>query len=75
MSDRDEFCPECGHPLDWDEVDIGVGVQRGNYNCPSCGWVPRDRDQDDLDMNDFDGWPDPEEEIGHPGHPRNHGDH
>lgn len=37
----DEFCPECNAPLDIDEVDIGVGVQRGNYRCPDCGWDPR----------------------------------
>lgn len=35
-----EFCPECDAPLDWDEVDIGVGTQRGNYRCPDCGWEP-----------------------------------
>jgi len=36
----EELCPECGEPLDYDEVDIGVGVQRGNYRCESCGWEP-----------------------------------
>jgi primosomal protein N' len=36
-----EPCPDCGEPLDYDEVDIGVGMQRGNYGCPNCGWVPK----------------------------------
>lgn len=38
----DETCPKCGGPLEFDEVDIGVGVQRGNYRCdnPECGWTP-----------------------------------
>lgn len=41
MSTSDvELCPECRKPLDFDEVDIGVGVQRGNYNCPFCYWSP-----------------------------------
>ena len=34
-------CPDCGAPLDWDEVDIGVGVQRGNYRCTECDWSDR----------------------------------
>ena len=33
-------CPSCGEPLEFDEVDIGVGVQRGNPHCRSCGWYP-----------------------------------
>ncbi len=36
-----ERCPDCDEPLEYDEVDIGVGVQRGNYHCPACGWEPR----------------------------------
>ncbi len=43
----DDICPECGGPLDYDEVDIGVGVQRGNYGCPECGWVPKSLDEID----------------------------
>ena len=41
---NDELCPKCKTPMEYDEVDIGVGVQRGNYACanPECGWVPRD---------------------------------
>lgn len=31
-------CPVCRQPLEFDEVDIGVGVQMGNFRCPSCGW-------------------------------------
>ena len=41
-----EPCPDCGEPLDYDEVDIGVGVQRGNYGCPNCGWVPKALDEE-----------------------------
>lgn len=37
---KDELCPECGAELEYDEVDIGVGVQRGNFYCPECGWEP-----------------------------------
>lgn len=33
-------CPQCGEQLDYDEVDIGVGVMRGNPGCPSCHWTP-----------------------------------
>jgi ribosomal protein S27AE len=35
-------CPECGEILQYDEVDIGVGVLRGNTSCPGCGWCPDD---------------------------------
>ena len=38
----DEKCPDCGADLDYDEVHIGIGVQRGNYGCPECGWSPKD---------------------------------
>ena len=31
-------CPNCKELLDYDEVDIGVGVARGNYRCPNCFW-------------------------------------
>src|SRR4029077_12630146 len=31
-------CPNCQAELDWDEVDIGVGVQTGPAYCPSCGY-------------------------------------
>ncbi len=33
-------CPECGDQLQFDEVDIGVGIQRGNPHCDSCLWYP-----------------------------------
>ena len=28
-------CPKCGEELDCDEVDIGVGILKGNYRCPN----------------------------------------
>lgn len=32
-------CPKCGsEDLYRDEVDVGVGVVRGPYGCPACGW-------------------------------------
>lgn len=34
-------CPECGEQLEFDEVDVGVGVIRGNPGCPNCGWTPK----------------------------------
>lgn len=34
----DDRCPECGAELVWDEVDIGVGTERGNPGCPECLW-------------------------------------
>ena len=43
----EELCPKCGEEsLDWDEVDIGVGVQRGPVRCgnPECGWNASERD-------------------------------
>lgn len=41
MSD-DFRCPKCNEPLDYDEVDVGVGVIRGNWGCPECWWTPKD---------------------------------
>jgi len=38
-------CPVCGDPLNYDEVDIGVGIQRNNYRCESCGWYPKQDDE------------------------------
>jgi hypothetical protein len=35
-----DACPKCGEPLEFDEVDIGVGTVRGNPGCPACHWVP-----------------------------------
>lgn len=43
----DEPCPNCGEEMEYDEVDIGVGVQRGNFYCPSCGWAPKPFDEVD----------------------------
>ncbi len=41
------LCPVCGSELDYDEVDIGVGIQTGNYRCEICGWYPA-RDDEDI---------------------------
>ena len=37
MDDNDR-CPDCGAPIEFDEVDIGVGEMKGNPHCPECGW-------------------------------------
>jgi len=47
-----ELCPSCNMPLEFVEVDIGVGIIRGNYYCPECNWTPEpaefvDEDEDD----------------------------
>ncbi len=34
-------CPICDKELSFDEVDIGVGIQKGNYHCNYCGWVEK----------------------------------
>jgi transposase len=39
-------CPICGEPLTYDEVDIGVGIQTGNYRCDCCGWYPERDDEE-----------------------------
>lgn len=39
-------CPICGGLLNYDEVDIGVGTQIGNYRCDYCGWC---LEQDDKE--------------------------
>ena len=41
---NDDLCPQCGEPLEFDEVDIGVGVLRGNPRCFDCQWVEDDSD-------------------------------
>lgn len=43
----DDRCPRCGEPLEYDEVDVGVGTVRGNPGCPSCHWSPQPPDADD----------------------------
>lgn len=40
MTAPEEKCPRCGEPLEYDEVDIGVGTMRGNPGCPACFWTP-----------------------------------
>jgi ribosomal protein S27AE len=50
---QEEKCPRCGSDLEYDEVDIGVGIQRGNPGCPDCHWVPgEDEVVDPLDPNE-----------------------
>jgi hypothetical protein len=34
-------CPRCKEPLDYEEVDIGVGTLRGSPGCPACFWTPK----------------------------------
>lgn len=47
-------CPECGEDLTYDEVDIGVGIQRGNARCDECGWSSMELDIDIRDDEDDD---------------------
>ncbi len=55
-------CPKCGEELEYDEVDIGIGIQRGNPGCPNCYWIPeeiqmndfKDDEEDDIDATDED---------------------
>lgn len=55
MSEPAEECPTCGAELEFDEVDIGVGVQRGNAWCPDCGWYAGREDDDSFaDIEDDD---------------------
>lgn len=58
MMPNDEICPNCAGSLEYDEIDIGVGVQRGNYYCPNCGWEPPALDIEDGDDWDIDDWED-----------------
>ena len=46
-------CPDCGCELNYDEVDIGVGIQTGNYRCDRCGWCP---ERDEPDAGTIAGW-------------------
>jgi hypothetical protein len=40
---NDRICPKCGHELECDMVDIGVGeMQCGPWGCPACHWVEDD---------------------------------
>ena len=47
MTDDEMRCPICNELLNYDEVDIGVGIQTGNYRCDRCGWCP-DRDDEEY---------------------------
>ncbi len=38
-------CPICASLLNYDEVDIGVGIQTGNYRCDCCDWCPAQDDE------------------------------
>ena len=36
--------PVCGSELNYDEVDVGVGIIRGNFRCDDCGYnIPEER--------------------------------
>jgi hypothetical protein len=52
-----QTCPICHSELSCDEVDIGVGIQTGNYRCDCCGWYP------DLDDADIDRYTNPDDEV------------
>lgn len=52
MTKIEQPCPVCGAELEFDEVDVGVGVIRGNYNCPQCGWHPKPLTVEDDDLED-----------------------
>ncbi len=40
-------CPICNEILNYEEVDIGVGIQTGDYRCDHCGWHS-ERDEEDY---------------------------
>ena len=40
--DDDHQCLKCGGEYIRDEIDIGVGVQRGPWRCIECGYVQGD---------------------------------
>ena len=42
LGDKDCQCPECGGECVRNEVDIGVGIQRGPWRCIECGYTERD---------------------------------
>ena len=39
---NEDQCPRCGETIIYDEVDIGVGMMRGNACCDVCGWCMDD---------------------------------
>lgn len=48
-----DTCPKCGAPLEYDEVDIGVGTIRGNPGCPDCHWTPDENPREKGDGIEF----------------------
>lgn len=53
-------CPNCQSDCWRDEVDIGVGIQYGPWNCTECGWyegyeadalIDADRAQEERDAS------------------------
>ena len=61
-----DLCPHCGEALEYDEVDIGVGVQRGNPGCPSCLWTPSEQkrlDEAFRSLTEYEGDPEVGDEI------------
>lgn len=47
-----DTCPVCGAPLEYDEVDVGIGTVRGRPGCPDCHWTP---DRNPREKGDDDG--------------------
>ena len=44
-------CPKCDSELSYDEVDIGVGLMKGDYHCDVCGWTDRsDFKEEEYDL-------------------------
>ena len=41
-AESQRLCPKCDTVLNCEEVDIGVGTQRGNFRCDQCGWNETD---------------------------------
>ena len=51
-----DICPDCRYELNYDEVDIGVGIQTGNYRCDYCGWwLERDEHDAETIVGKFEG--------------------
>lgn len=48
VHDATKPCPECGEPMERDEVDVGPGViSAGAWGCPLCFYIERRPDMGD----------------------------